>query len=266
MNNAISKRFWLTAICSISLFSCSSVDPSARLSAPNAAAPPVDQLALSANSCGPAALLYAFSAGSESWQRAFCAVPGDTDRERLSYVIRRYALHPSSHFRDQRRWSARGGIGAADLADMATGMATAGGKFSGIRSESLVDTKGNPDSLLRRLHRRLAISLRHGLPPILAVKRMARQKNGAPSSWTIVEGHYIVVTSLPSVLPRDATSFDIDCVDPNGGHRRRAVVRLSADPAIPWLVIDCADIPVGRRRLHPGQISHISASAVIGRF
>jgi len=226
----------------------------------------VDQLDLSVNACGPAALLYSFSAGSETWRRAFRAVPGGNDRERLVYVMKRYALQPSRHFRDQRRWSGRGGVGAADLADMATEMAAAGGKLSGIRSESLVDTKGNPAALLRRTHRLLAASLKRGLPPVLALKRMARPENGAPSSWAVVEGHYIVVTSMPGRLARGAVSFGIDCVDPNGGIRRHAVIRLSPDSAIPWLLVDCPGAPVGRRRLRSGSVSHISASGVVGRF
>jgi hypothetical protein len=251
---------------SASFFSCSPIGPDGRLSAPNAAAPPIDQLILSSNACGPAALLYSFSAGSEPWRRVSDAVPGKTDRERLVYVMKRYALQPSRHFRNQRRWSKRGGIGAADLADMAADMAAAGGKLSAIRSESLIDTRGDPAALLRRLHKRLSGSLRRGLPPILAVKRMAKPKNGGPASWAVVEGHYLVVTSLPGRLRRGATSFGIDCVDPNGGKRRHAMIRLSPDPAVPWLAIDCPGTPVGRRRLHSGQISHVTPSAVIGKF
>jgi hypothetical protein len=262
------RRFRLlpAVVLSAACFSCSAPGPSARLVAPNPNVRPVNQLSLSVNACGPAALLNAFSAGSEPWQKVAEAVPGKSDRERLAYVIKRYALHPSKHFRDQRRWSRRGGIGAADLADMATEMAAVGGKLAAIRSESLVDTKNSPASLLRRLHRRLAISLKRGLPPILVLKRMARPKSGAATAWTMVEGHYVVVTSMPAHLPRGATSFDIDCIDPNGGQRRHATVHTSSDPAIPWLVIDCPGTPVGQRRLRSGQISHLSASAVIGRF
>jgi len=139
----------LPVLCD-ALVSCSPPDPSGRLAAPNPEARPIDQLALSVNACGPSALLNAFSAGSKPWQRVYSAVPGQTDRDRLAYVIKRYALQPSRHFRDQRRWSRRGGIGAADLADMAAEMAAAGGKLSSIRVESFVDGNGNPQALLRR--------------------------------------------------------------------------------------------------------------------
>ena len=259
-------RLLHAVVLSAACFSCSVPEPSARLVAPNPNARPIDQLSLSVNACGPAALLNAFSAGSEPWQKVAEAVPGKSDRDRLAYIIKRYALHPSKHFRDQRRWSRRGGIGAIDLADMATEMAAAGGKLSGIRSESFVDTRNAPAALLRRLHRRLATSLKRGLPPILVLKRMARPKSGATTAWTMVEGHYVVVTSLPARLLRSTTAFDIDCIDPNGGQHRHATIHTSSDPSIPWLLIDCPGTPVGQRRLRSGQISHLSASAVIGRF
>jgi hypothetical protein len=250
---------------SIVLASCSSpVTRNGRLVAPNFGVRAIDQRSLSSSACGPAALLDAFAAGGESWRRVFEAVPGSTDRERLAYVIKRYALRPSRHFRSQRRWSRRGGIGAADLADMATEMAAAGGKLAAIRSESLVDTGSDPAALLRRAHRLMAASLKRGLPPILVLKRMERPESGGSAMWSMSGGHYVVVVSIPVRLARGADSFDIECIDPDGARRRRATIRISGDRSVPWLLVDCPGVSVGRSR--SGRSSHLSAPAVVGRF
>jgi hypothetical protein len=206
--------------------------------------------------------LYSFSAGSADWQRAYAAVPGATDRQRISYVIRRHALQPSRHLRDHRRWSPAGGIGVADLGDIADEM-TRGHSLPGMHTESLVIRRGlDHRTLLRESHRKLATSFQRGLPPIVALKRMART-NG---TWTIVDGHFVVVTTLPARLPAAAHAFEFGYFDPHGGHHRRGTLGLPADPAIPWLEIDCPATPVGRRRVPAGRPTHVAASALIGRF
>ena len=229
---------------------------------PNPAAAPVNQLAVSGNACGPAALLYAFAAGSPAWQRAHAAVPGTTDRERITWVIRRYALQPSRHLPGHRRWSPRGGIGVADLADMADEM-TRGHSLPGTCTATLVaGGRLHHRDLLRRLHEHLATSFQRGLPPLLALKRMERSGAG----WSVVDGHFIVVSALPERLPHDADRFEFGYFDPHGARHRRATVHIPADPSVPWLEADCPDTPVGRRRVPAGRETHVSAAAVIGRF
>ena len=44
--------------------------------APKANATPVNQLAISGNACGPAALLASFRCGNDAWQRAAASLPG----------------------------------------------------------------------------------------------------------------------------------------------------------------------------------------------
>ena len=60
--------------------------------APNPDAPLVSQLIISGNACGPAALLNALRLGSPDWQRPAAALPGNTDRDRLGFLIRRYGI------------------------------------------------------------------------------------------------------------------------------------------------------------------------------
>ena len=57
------------------------------LVAPNPEFHPLNQLRVSGNACGPAALLSAFGFGSERWQELGKTVPGSNDRQRISAVI-----------------------------------------------------------------------------------------------------------------------------------------------------------------------------------
>lgn len=248
---------------------CASSPTGGRLSAANPAAPPVNQLVLSSNACGPAALLYCFSAGNDDWQRAYQAVDGETDRERLAFIIKRYALQPSRHLSNHRRWSQRGGIGSADLVDMANEMCA--DKFlPGMRSETLIaGASGSHRQLLRQAHRRLSTSLTKGLPPILVLKRNARPaSNPSPADWRIVEGHYVVVTDMPARLDRQASAFEIQFMDPHGGRRRSGALSIpdTAGPAVPWLEFYSPDTTVGLRSVRSNEQSLVTASAVIGRF
>ena len=263
-----SSRLILTAL-GLLLTGCASQPGGGRLAAPNPAAKPVNQLALSSQACGPAALLYAFSAGNDDWQRAYTAVDGETDRQRLAYIIKRYALHPSRHLSNHKRWSHRGGISSADLVDIGNEMAT--GQFLPvIRSDSLIVSNGSDHQrLLRHAHRRLSGSLSKNLPPILTLKRTARRTSDtSPSAWRIVEGHYVVVTGMPSRIARDAGSFDIEFMDPHGGKQRAGTLSIpnGADRTVPWLEFSSPDTPVGRRLVRSGEQSLVTAAAVIGHF
>ena len=82
--------------------------------ATQAAPVPVNQLVVSGNACGPAALLNAFRFGSENWRKAGAAVKGNNDRERILSVIRDIGMRPSKHLPSRARWSRRG-VGVADL-------------------------------------------------------------------------------------------------------------------------------------------------------
>lgn len=263
------SSFFLVALFGLLAAGCGSPPAGGQLAAPNSAARPVNQLALSSNACGPAALLYAFSAGNDDWQRAYQAVSGDTDRERLAYIIKRYALHPSRHLNNHRRWSNRGGVGSADLVDMGNEMC-AGHYLPGLRSETLIaGSAGSHQRLIQQAHRRLSTSLAKGLPPILVLKRNARPAaNPSPAAWRIVEGHYLVVTGMPARISRGTQAFDVSFMDPHGGKQRTGTLRIpdGAGPTLPWLEFSSPDTPVGRRLVRSNEQSLVTTTAVIGRF
>jgi hypothetical protein len=255
--------------------------PPAVRQAPDPAAPAVDQLAVSGNACGPAALLSAFRSGTPAWQRA-ADLPGASDREQLTLLIRRHGLVKSDHFADRIRWHPRRGVNVADLTDMANDLA-APRLLPRIDTEILfLEGRESPRDLLRRAHARIDASLRKGLPPIASLRRYARRH--APRGdalWLAIEGHFIVVTSVPGKLDREADSFDFDYIDPWGGRRRQGTLAVpdtafqAAAPGrekpgplapSPCLLARCPQTHVGLAKIRPGEHSVVAFDALIGRF
>lgn len=233
--------------------------------APNPAWQPIDQRALSAQACGPASLLNSFGSGSSRWQAA-AQVPGNTSREKLSYVLRRYALHPSD-VTSGRRWSRRGGVNLADLTDMANEMA-APHQLPHLRNEVLF--RGDheaPTELLNRAHRRLAESLRRGLPPVVSVRRSLKQpRTTAEMLGASSRGHFLVITEVPRTLDDSATSFSISYIDPWGGQRRTGSIRITSNASVPCLEAVLPQSEIGMRELRTGKDSLLTLSSVLGSW
>ncbi len=250
------------------------------ITAPNAGAMPVNQLAISGNACGPAALLTAFRCGNVNWQQA-ARVPGNSDREQLSWVIRRHALVRSSHLPDRTRWHRTRGINVADLTDIANEMA-APLLLPRVASRLLfAENREDPAKLLRRVHSHLATSLRKGLPPVASLRRYTRRpgSDGNPQ-WVTLEGHFVVVTAIPAKLPTDARTFSFDYIDPWGGKRLTGTCRAALPPAASpvrkgaavdslaapaCLEADCPGSLIGLGKVHPGDQTTVAFEAIIGR-
>lgn len=241
--------------------------------APNADAVPFDQLAVSGNVCGPAALLNAYRCGSPAWQRALTGVPGTTDRERLRNVIRIWGLQPSASLAGRKRWS-RQGINAEDLRDLANELA-APKVLPQVRCEPFLTAAGeSPRQLLARVHARLAASLAKGLPPVISIRRIAlRQNPGKSPEWVVLHGHFVTVTAVPGRLGRGAAEFDIRYLDPWGGRRESGRLRIStrafvtaADGVSPCLEADLPHAGVGSNRVRTGETTLLTLSAGIGRW
>jgi hypothetical protein len=241
--------------------------------APNLSAQAVDQLAVAGNACGPAALLNAFRFGGENWQRAGAQVPGLTDKERITTVIRQYGMRPSSHLQGKPRWG-RQGVNVADLCDMANEM-TAGHFLPPVGQEVFfLAGKETPEALLRRVHRRLESSLAKGLPPVLSIRRyVLRQKGPGGPQWVVLDGHFVTVVSLPRKLPRAAGSFPVAYVDPWGGKMAYGEIRIPPVPVLaapgrgsPCLEADFPGVKVGRQGVRAGETSALVLTAGVGRW
>lgn len=243
------------------------------LNAPRLEVKPVDQLAVAGNACGPAALLNAFQSGNDDWRRAWDAVAGKTDRERILAVIREIGMRPSAHVPGRARWSRRG-VSVADLRDMARDM-SAGRYLPQVSEEVLFRKPGeSPEKLLARVHQRLATSLKKGLPPVLSIRRhVLRKDKGGNLAWTTIDAHFVTLTSLPRKLPRGANSFPITYIDPWGGRRLSGTIAIPQTPVFPdsegrssCLEAVFPQSSVGSKMLRRGEKSVLALAAAVGRW
>lgn len=244
--------------------------------APNPGAVPVNQLAVSGNACGPAALLTALRFGDTNWQRAATAVAGDTDKARLVTIIRTWGLRPSAALAGRMRWT-RQGVNVDDLCAMANEM-TRSQLLPLMKCEVLLSQPGeSPQKLLARTHNRLETSLRRGLPPIISIRRIARRvgQNKVPS-WEVLQGHYVTVVGVPGKLEKNATSVPITYVDPWGGKRCTGQVAISTRAflsgqageatAAPCLEADFPQADVGKKLAKANETTVLTLAAVIGKW
>jgi hypothetical protein len=236
-----------------------------ELGAPNPGFQPVNQLRVSGNACGPAALLSAFGFGSEKWQEPGKAVKGDGDRARITYVIRGYGMRKSAHL-ERPRWNKTSGVGLLDLTDIANEMR--GSRWlPTLRNEVLIlGSRETQTKLLKRTHSRIAKSLKSGFPPIVSLQRLAMRGNGSgpTKSWHVVHGHFVVIIGLPAKLPRNATSIPIRYADPWGGRILEGTLRADPNAGYPAIIADTPETKVGKRYLKDGEASIVTLAAVIG--
>lgn len=251
----------------------SSCSPDPWLAAPNPDAQPVNQLNVSGNACGPASLLNALRGGSEPWRRAADAVDGDSDREQMLTIIRRYGMKQTRHGGTRARWSRRG-VHVADLADIANDTC-AGHYLPAVQHEVFIKTPAeSPERLLGRIHSRLRHSLERGLPPILSIRRHAlRHTDGTSPAWLPVDAHFVTITGMDRRLPSGARSFKIQCIDPWRGKRLDGRIGIPQDavfadaegrPSCLEAVIP--GVASGERSAKRGERSVVVASAAIGRW
>ncbi len=236
--------------------------------APEPDAKPVDQLRISGNACGPAALLASFRCGNASWQRAAAALPGATDREQLGQWIRRHGLRPSETLKGRKRWT-NAGINVEDLVAAANEM-TRPLYLPVVSHDDLFLRRGEkPETLLRRTHRRMETSLAKGIPPVLSLRRFVGRRGG----WVPVQGHFVTVTSVPRKLGRGARSFAFVYLDPWGGKRASGDIRIPATALLaeagrnsPCLETWAPAANVGKKEVRPHETTTIIPAAVIGRW
>lgn len=236
--------------------------------APNPAARPANQLVVSGNACGPTALLNAFRFGNSGWQRASDALTGETDKQLIYTIIRDYGMRPSVHIKGRPRWSSKG-VNLADLLDIANEM-TRGHFLPGLSQEVMFRKPGeSPEKLLKRVHARLNTSLEKGFPPLISLRRYVKRDG----SWVALEAHFVTLIALPRNLERNASSFEIRYVDPWGGKSCGGRIAISDKPLLaaataesPCLVADFPESSVGKKSVRRGEISSLTAAAVMGRW
>lgn len=269
-------RFLLFLLSCTLIISAQSPRLELNLRAPNAELQAFNQLLASGNACGPASLLNSFQNGSPKWQALVQTIPGETDKSRLIYVIRRYGLQESHHLKGKKRWTHQGGINLTDLTDIGNEMRGTSW-LPMLRNEILLaKSREKHKNLLFRAHSRLAKSMKKGLPPIVSLQRFAQQQGKGQSTpqWNVIKGHFIVVTALPKSLSLNATSFPFEYIDPWGGKIRRGIIHVSdspfqrADEAVKTasLIAEVPNTSVGIEDVQAGQKSTIILSSTLGAF
>lgn len=236
-------------------------EPEMRTTLAPAGTRAVNQLAVSGNACGPAALLNSLKFADSPWNGSLESFEGVSDRDALRLLIRRHGMRPSPHLGGRPRWSRRG-INLADLTDIGNELVTPYGA-GGVRYELLMAPSAeNPGRLLARTHRCMERSLRNGIPPILSVRRFAQREG----TWGVIDAHFITITGVPKRIPRNAESFAIQYIDPWGAVHREGRIESphEGSAGFPVAVLPMADI--GKKRLRDGAPTFLAASAVIGRF
>ena len=236
--------------------------------APNPGAAPVNQLAISGNACGPAALLASFRFGNESWQAAAKSLPGNTDKEKLTQWIKRHGLRPSATLKGRMRWS-NGGINVEDLVVAANEMNRPLYLPTLAIDDLFRRDAEQPRQLLKRARARLDRSLTRGFPPVLSLKRFVLRKG----VWTAVQGHFVTVTAVPAKLAKDESGIRISYIDPWGGKRCEGTLKmadraiLAASPGLaPCLVAEVPSSNIGKKDLKRGEESVVVPAAIIGRW
>ena len=236
--------------------------------APNAAAPPVNQLSISGNACGPAALLASFRCGNAAWQRAAGSLAGDTDRDRLRLWIRLHGMRPSATLKGRNRWSANG-INVEDLVAAANEMNRPLFLPPLAHDDLFLRAGEKPDALLRRTRERFDRSLDKGIPPILSLRRFVFRKG----VWTPVQGHFVTVTAVTRKIARDDSAFAIHYLDPWGGKRCEGTLGLPRQAVLspPGQASPCLEalVPaalVGKSEVRRGEVTAVVPAAVIGRW
>ncbi|MCU0795829.1 MAG: hypothetical protein MUF31_07830 [Akkermansiaceae bacterium] len=234
--------------------------------APQAVAGPINQLVVSGNACGPAALLGSLRCGDDDSRAIYAAVPGNNDRSRLLYLIRTLGLRPSVSLRDRARWT-RQGINPEDLHAIARELSESTGqqppRMLGLHAPA--GTKGT--KTLQTVHRAFRDSLADGFPPVLAIRRYVLRKG----QWQMLDGHFISIVRVPERLDRSATSFSLTYFDPWGAKKREASIEipsrpfLSQDPAKPGaLELRAPEADVGKSKVRSGEFTLLAPTVMIG--
>lgn len=236
--------------------------------APNQAASPVNQLSISGNACGPAALLASFRSGNEAWQRASGALAGETDREQLRQWIRQHGMRPSATLKGRLRWSAKG-INVEDLVEAANEMNRPLFLPPLAHDDLFLRPGEKPGELLRRTRDRFDRSLAKGIPPILSLRRFVLRKG----VWSPVQGHFVTITAVPRKLARGESTFAFHYLDPWGGKRCEGALGLPRQPVLalagqtsPCLEAVVPAALIGKSEIRRGEVTVVVPAAVIGRW
>lgn len=265
-------RRWVgSSLLGMAMSAMLSATPAMR-EVPNPSAVPANQLLVAGNACGPAALLNAFRFGNEQWQRVSGTIAGESDKQRITTIIREAGMRPSAHIKGRTRWS-RKGVNLADLTDMANELAR--GQYLPVLTQEVLFRKSgeSPEKLLQRVHKRLGTSMEKGLPPVISLRRYVLRKESGAEQWMVLDAHFVTLASIPKKLENGARSFSVTYIDPWGGKIRAGSIAISDRPLLagqasdsPCLEAIFPDSSVGKKLVRKGERSTLAVAAALGRL
>jgi hypothetical protein len=220
-----SKDGWvIPLILFLTSTTCFAAPPMREAPATDAVA--ANQLLVSGNACGPAAMLNAFRFGASHWRRVADAVKGGNDRERILTIIREPGMRPSKHLPGRARWS-RNGVGVSDLRDMGNEMIMGHALPQLTEEVFFLKPRETPEKLLRRVHLHFDTSLAKGFPPVVSLRRhVSRAAPGKPAQWVVTDAHFVTLTAVQRRLDKHPRSFAVRYIDPWGGRHGEGVIRI----------------------------------------
>lgn len=151
----------------------------------------VDQLVVSGNACGPAAVMNSMRYGRGKWHDMEGLLAGKDDREKIKGIIEKYGMRRSKHLPDRARWTKRG-VGVVDLLDMINEMSAErmGPRF-GVEMMYLADRE-SPEAMLKRARVKVQASLKRGVPPVVSLNRYVRRVSSSGlETWVMESAHFI---------------------------------------------------------------------------
>lgn len=236
--------------------------------APNPGGNAANQLDISGNACGPAALLSSFRCGNTGWQKAAAELPGENDRAQLRHWIRQFGLRPSETLKGRTRWTSAG-INVEDLVSAANEM-NRPLYLPALGHDGLfLQGRESPEKLLRRTRGRLHSSLKKGIPPLLSMRRYVLRRG----QWQSVQGHFITVIAVPEKLGKSEQGFPITYLDPWGGKRCEGWIRIPGESLLvrdgavsPCLIAEVPAANIGRKQVRRGEKTVVIPEAIIGRW
>ncbi len=266
-------RMFRLAIISFLFTHLSSLAAPPLREVPNPTAISANQLDLSANACGPTALLNSFRFGNTDWQKVSNSIKGDTDKKQINNIILKVGMTPSNSITGKNRWT-RKGVNVSDLNDAANDI-TLGKGLPPLDQAILFLKPGESlEQLLHRCHQLLDDSLVAGLPPILSVRRYAlRSEKGGKPTWIVIDAHFVTLYSLPQYLDKGDKSFEISYLDPWGGKIHPGTISIPTRPLLaevaagsPCLEAIFPDAAIGKRYVRQGELTILSLAAAVGKW
>jgi hypothetical protein len=159
--------------------------------------PVVAQATLGENACGPCAVVNALLRAKAPYADVLQSVAGETPLEKAGDLVRRFGQAPSDAYAGEKAYDPKRGITWVDLTACVNALLKErqappleGSYLDRHRDEPLEDH-------LRRVHQRLASSIRKGVPVVTSVRSFAPEpKEGGDHVWKGLNGHYVAITSV----------------------------------------------------------------------